>query len=470
MRKFKSLLCAALLFLLLVSMTVPAMAYEGSSSSLYTMHINDLQVGVIKFPARALQIYDSVEKAQKAGFDEEVFIDSRIHFKEAKPGSTELTDEKTLAKAIGNAIDIRVHAYSVNIDGTKILNVKTMEDGQKLIDDIKAPYIPDPNEEGGQLEAITFKQDIDFTEDIVSVKDIVSPEEALRIILHGREELKDYEVQEGDNLWVIAHENGLEESDLMLSNPDLTSDIIHPGQVIKIGRQERLLSVITTEKIHYSEEIPFESETRQDSSLLRGNTKVVQQGEKGRKDITALVTKEDGQEVSREITEEKVSKEPVKHIVANGTKAPPRPKPAPKPKTSTKPKSSGSSGGSSNTSTSRASGSGSDVVAYAKRFNGYRYVFGTSGPNTFDCSGFTKYVYGHFGVSLPHSSASQRSVGKAVSRSELKAGDILCFSGHVGLYIGGGQFIHASNRKDGVKISNLDSYGKRLITARRIFY
>ena len=95
-------------------------------------------------------------------------------------------------------------------------------------------------------------------------------------------------------------------------------------------------------------------------------------------------------EISREIVEEKVVKEPVKHIEAKGTKE----KPKPKPKKTTSP--SGSSSNTSSESSRSGSGSGSAVVAYAMKFKGYRYVFGTSGPNTFDCSGFTKYVYGHF--------------------------------------------------------------------------
>lgn len=112
-----------------------------------------------------------------------------------------------------------------------------------------------------------------------------------------------------------------------------------------------------------------------------------------------------------------------------------------------------------------------ELVAYAKKYLGYKYVSGGSSPKTgFDCSGFTKYVYGHFGYKLNRTSSDQRKNGTKVSKSKLKVGDLLIFTGHVGIYIGNNKFIHASNPSDGVKITSLsDSYYVRnYIQARRI--
>ena len=124
----------------------------------------------------------------------------------------------------------------------------------------------------------------------------------------------------------------------------------------------------------------------------------------------------------------------------------------------------------SSSSGSSGSVSGADIVAYAKQFLGCSYVYGGSTPSGFDCSGFTSYVYRHFGYSLNRTSSGQRSNGVAVDKSNLKAGDILCFSGHVGIYIGGGSFIHAANPSKGVIISSLSEsyYTRNYITARRI--
>ena len=130
--------------------------------------------------------------------------------------------------------------------------------------------------------------------------------------------------------------------------------------------------------------------------------------------------------------------------------------------------SSTSSGGGGSYSAS-GSGLGASVANYALQFVGNPYVYGgTSLTNGTDCSGFTMSVYKNFGVSLPHSSGAQRSCGYGVSSiAEAQAGDIICYSGHVGIYIGGGQIVHASTAKTGIKVSSC-SY-RDILAIRRIF-
>src|SRR5256884_5834792 len=111
------------------------------------------------------------------------------------------------------------------------------------------------------------------------------------------------------------------------------------------------------------------------------------------------------------------------------------------------------------------------VVGIAMRYLGVRYVWGGSSPSGFDCSGLVSYVFAQIGVSVPHSSYAQFGMGTSVSIGELQPGDLVFFTGasHVGIYIGGGQFIHAPHTGDVVKISSLRGYySSNFAGARRI--
>jgi cell wall-associated NlpC family hydrolase len=119
---------------------------------------------------------------------------------------------------------------------------------------------------------------------------------------------------------------------------------------------------------------------------------------------------------------------------------------------------------------------GLQVADLAQQYVGSRYAWGGSSPAGFDCTGFVMWVFGQFGVSLPHNEAGQLASGDRVNSEELQPGDVLVFANtyrrglsHVGIYLGDGRFVHAVDERHGVLVSNLwDSYwGPRFVGASR---
>ncbi len=156
----------------------------------------------------------------------------------------------------------------------------------------------------------------------------------------------------------------------------------------------------------------------------------------------------EGEERKRKEEEERKRKEQEAQEAAGNSESPSREE-APKP------------------STGGGGGKGQQIADYACKFIGNPYVAGgTSLTNGADCSGFVMSVYKNFGISLPRSSYSQSTVGRAVSYSEAKPGDIIYYGGHVGIYIGNGQIVHASTQRTGIKITSA-TY-RNIITVRRI--
>lgn len=129
-----------------------------------------------------------------------------------------------------------------------------------------------------------------------------------------------------------------------------------------------------------------------------------------------------------------------------------------------------------NKTTESVPGKGGTVVETAKKYIGYSYKYGASGPTSFDCSGFTSYIFKLHGVSLSRTAKAQYGNGTAVSRSNLQPGDLVMFGpsekkiNHVGIYIGGGQIVHAANPSRGVTIDTINSgyYNNNYVGARRV--
>lgn len=290
--------------------------------SLYTMYVNDIEVGTVKSAAKGLKLYDEVmDDIWDRYGDQNINIEADIYFKEIQTDFSLPTDEKSLKKALEKAVVIYTDAYAIVVDGSDVCYLKTQQEAVQVLDSIKLPYIQEVEDmENTELDKAEFKETVNIQQKAVLHYSIVDVEKAKRIITTGAEDIEEYEVKEGDTLWNIARQNDMRVEEILAANPDINSDTIKPGQKIKLQSVKTLITTVTREKKVYTETVPYETVTEESKDMYKGEKKIKQKGQNGEKEIQVFVVRENGTEVSREKVDEKILKEPVKQIELVGTK------------------------------------------------------------------------------------------------------------------------------------------------------
>lgn len=358
--------------------------------------------------------------------------------------STDALSDK-LVGASGGEVS---NGYGLYVDNRLVGANADSQQIMSVLDNIIAPYKADTNN-----RAVSFAQDIQIRAGIFPTS-VMKTSDDLKNILTGSGTAQSYMVKKGDSIPMIANMFHVSVDSLYAMNMSVTSDGLSQGEVVKVDSSQPTVSVKLTRNVVSTQEIPYPVEQTQSSKYAKGVVKTQSAGRPGVMQVVSMVTYVGNAVVSSQVVSTTMLKAPVPEEQIVGTKG------------SSSSSSSRSSSGYDGSFGSGYSGSGGGVVALAERYLGSRYVSGGSSPSGFDCSGFTSYVYAKLGISLPHSAAGQYSSGSKVSSSSLQAGDLVFFrtggssSGisHVGIYIGGGQFINAENHNSGVAIASLSGY------------
>lgn len=364
---------------------------------------------------------------------------------------TALTAEELKNKLIASDL-CTVKGWVISADGKTIVSVKSKVEADQILTNVKSHFLTS----GSKVINASFKENVIITQAAVKVTDFIGSEEAESLILTGEKASEIYTVKEGDTLWDIAATNGTSPNELQNANPGFDPNELKIGQQLNLFAVKPYMTVATKELIVSTEKIDFDTVYEETDSLYKGETKVKTAGVYGSKEVTSEVTKENGTVIAANVVESVVTAQPQNQVSLKGTK----------------PKADyvASRGGGRPVS---VTASGNDIVAYAETLIGVPYASGGSTPKGFDCSGFTRYVYGHFDGSLPHSSASQYGYGVAVEKSALQPGDLVFFSkssriSHVGIYVGGGKFIHSPQPGQSVEISSFSYSNMHYAGAVRI--
>lgn len=336
--------------------------------------------------------------------------------------------------------------WQVSIGNKVVATLNSQSSAKEVIEKVKDHY----TREGAKNVTATMDPEMTITQKFYRVTadapEISSVDDTVNYILSGTKVKKTYTVKSGDTFWSIADKKDISLNKLLSINNKKASSVIKSGDKLCLVESQPMVTVTTTQTVTDNQKIKYKTVYKKTAKLVKNTTKVKRAGKLGVKKVTATVTMVNGKVVKTKVLDSKVIKKARTAIVYKGTK-----------------KGSASSG-------TVSGGKGQAVASYALKFVGTPYVWGGSSLTSgVDCSGFVMAVYAHFGVSLPHDAGADRSYGKAVSVSNARPGDLICYYGHIGIYIGGGQLVHAKDYGYGVCIDNIHYSSKPILTVRRIF-
>lgn len=289
--------------------------YLGQNQPACAVYYDGQKIGFVESQQQGKIVLASLEEELEQLVGQDVFLPDSLDYKTCMVPRQEMA--KSSFESSIEKLPWMVKGVEMCVEGKPVMAMAAREDGEALLRSYQKLMLPEDSEE--KIENVSFQEDITFRSRQIAVKDLISVEDALKFLSEGQAQQKTYVIQEGDNLWEIAQKNDILVDELYQYNPRLTEEL-KPGQELKLASIEPLLNVAITSTLTTKEVLPFEVQTKLDSDLDRGKTKVVEAGENGEAKVVYRLVRQNRQLVKKSEVEREVVKAPESKVVAKGTR------------------------------------------------------------------------------------------------------------------------------------------------------
>jgi len=281
------------------------------------------KVGVVATTEHLEQALSEMETQIEEYYNMDAVADDDISFVPAAVKPSFIESEQTVLNSIKDNIHFKVKAAAIVVNGKQTVIVRDAAEAQSVLNRIMQPYL-DKAKSNPNIKEVRIADDVKIVEQLAEYNQVKNADEAYEIIKQGGQDSKVYEVKDGDTIWAIVKRYKLSLEDIQKANPNMASlDDLQIGDKINLTVPKQLISVETVERVQYTEDIPYETVYKENSSMYKNQTEVVQTGSNGQRQVTAEVVKLNGVEARRTIIAQNVIKQKKDQIIAKGTKAVP---------------------------------------------------------------------------------------------------------------------------------------------------
>lgn len=307
----------ALILCFIFAITAGIMFYSDNNDA-YAINVDGKTVAVLTSEVEASAAIDSYlsEKSQEMGcevkYKEDVSIDS-VDVASVTGFTTPVKATEILNCCLTQVID----AVIISVDGKEVLAVKDKETADNIVEKAKKYFI---HSEDIIIDA-KIREEITTSRGLREPSEILNANAAVNFLLFGMKDRPLYTVTDSDeSLWTISSQTGVGIEDIQALNPGLTSDDLSRGMNVKLMAYTPLINVVLVKEVEKTTAVAFEVEKKDNSKMLRGQEKVITEGQKGEADVTLHIVEQNGHEINREQVNYVVTKAPVTKVVERGTK------------------------------------------------------------------------------------------------------------------------------------------------------
>lgn len=315
--KRRTYMAAAVLGIVVLGLIV----WGSTRSGVYQVVCDGQVLGYINDKTLLDQVLSRLMETEGMALGSQVKVQSKITLEKSDGKGHDIMNGDQLAEALKNTAVFTASGWVISVEGKDVVALATEEEARGVLNDLRQGYIRNLIEQGqATVEEVLIKEQIDIVQKDVPTTLFRNKSEAAHILARGTDKVLNYVVQRGDSLWSIAAANHMTVDDLRKANPQVQGDLIREGDNLNLVVPNPYVTLESKEVVTYQVSIPFSVSVTYDSNMWPWEEKITQYGKDGAKEITEVVVRENGKEVSRTRVSEKVISYPVVQKVVRGTK------------------------------------------------------------------------------------------------------------------------------------------------------